>query len=132
LATIPVSKLQYGYLWWSIAYPYKDKTVRAFFAGGNGGRLVMGIPDLDLVVAIYAGNYSDPCSTRSKKNSYPSTFCPRSMLKNRFRLQDASECSRFSKLDSFGYPRPYDLWTKSLKSAYDRFLRSSNLRGWRE
>lgn len=53
-------KLQYGYLWWNIAYPYRGKTVRAFFAGGNGGQLVMGIPALDLVVAIYAGNYSDP------------------------------------------------------------------------
>jgi hypothetical protein len=72
--------------------------VRAFFAGGNGGQLVISIPDLDLVVAIYAGNYSDPCSTRSKKNSYPSTFCPRSMLKNRFdfRMRQSVVASRNS------------------------------------
>ena len=50
---------QYGYLWWVMEYPYKDRTVRAFFAGGNGGQVVMGIPELDLVIAFYGGNYSD-------------------------------------------------------------------------
>jgi hypothetical protein len=40
-------------------YPYRGRTVRAFFAGGNGGQVVMGIPELDLVVAFYGGNYGD-------------------------------------------------------------------------
>jgi CubicO group peptidase (beta-lactamase class C family) len=52
--------LHYGYLWWVADYPYKGRTVRAFFAGGNGGQIVMGIPELDLVIAFYGGNYSDP------------------------------------------------------------------------
>jgi CubicO group peptidase (beta-lactamase class C family) len=52
--------IQYGYLWWNIEYPYKDRTLRAFFAAGNGGQAVMVVPALDLVIAIYAGNYSDP------------------------------------------------------------------------
>jgi CubicO group peptidase (beta-lactamase class C family) len=52
--------LTYGYLWWGIEYPYRDRTVRAFFAGGNGGQIVMGVPELDLVIAFYGGNYSDP------------------------------------------------------------------------
>ena len=52
--------LSYGYLWWVTEYPYKDRTVRAFFAGGNGGQVVMGFPELDLLVAFYGGNYSDP------------------------------------------------------------------------
>ena len=52
--------LPYGYLWWVTEYPYKDRTVRAFFAGGNGGQVVMGFPELDLLVAFYGGNYSDP------------------------------------------------------------------------
>lgn len=69
-------KLQYGYLWWSIAYPYKDKTVRAFFAGGNGGQLVMGIPDLGLVVAIYAGNYSDPVLYKIQEELVPQYILP--------------------------------------------------------
>ncbi len=54
-----LSKIQYGYLWWSINYPYKDRTVRAFFAGGNGGQGIMVVPDLDLVIATYGGSYSD-------------------------------------------------------------------------
>jgi len=52
--------IQYGYLWWSIEVPYKDRTLRAFFAAGNGGQAVIVVPALDLVIAIYAGNYSDP------------------------------------------------------------------------
>lgn len=53
------SKLKYGYLWWVTDYPYKGRTVRAFFADGNGGQVVMGIPELNLVIAVYGGNYSD-------------------------------------------------------------------------
>jgi CubicO group peptidase (beta-lactamase class C family) len=54
--------LHYGYLWWVIEYPYHGRTVRAFFAGGNGGQVVMGVPDLDLVIAFYGGNYGDQTS----------------------------------------------------------------------
>lgn len=50
---------QYGYLWNSVEYPYKDRKVRAFFAGGNGGQIFMGIPELELVIAFTGGNYSD-------------------------------------------------------------------------
>ena len=50
---------RYGYLWWVVEYPYKERKVRAFFAGGNGGQIVMGVPELDLVIAFYGGNYSD-------------------------------------------------------------------------
>ena len=49
----------YGYQWWVEDYPYKGRILRAFFAGGNGGQIVMGIPELDLVIAFYGGNYSD-------------------------------------------------------------------------
>ena len=52
-------KRQYGYLWWINEYPYKGRTVRAYFAAGNGGQIVMGLPDLDLVMAFYGGNYND-------------------------------------------------------------------------
>ncbi|HEV2707856.1 MAG TPA: serine hydrolase [Pyrinomonadaceae bacterium] len=50
---------KYGYLWWVEDYPYKGRTVRAFFAAGNGGQIVLGIPELDLVIAFYGGNYAD-------------------------------------------------------------------------
>jgi CubicO group peptidase (beta-lactamase class C family) len=78
-ATAPLEHLrtlQYGYLWWSIAYPYKGKTLRAFFAGGNGGQLVMGIPDLDLLVAIYAGNYSDAVMYKIQQELVPQYILP--------------------------------------------------------
>lgn len=53
----------YGYLWWGIDYPYKDRTVHAFYAGGAGGQAVMVIPELDLVIATYAGNYGSRDAT---------------------------------------------------------------------
>jgi CubicO group peptidase (beta-lactamase class C family) len=49
----------YGYLWWMIDYPYQGRTVQAYFASGNGGNEVMVIPALDMVVAVYGGNYND-------------------------------------------------------------------------
>jgi CubicO group peptidase (beta-lactamase class C family) len=53
------SPARYGYLWWVLDYPYKGRTVHAFFASGNGGQEVIGIPQLDLVIATYGGNYND-------------------------------------------------------------------------
>ena len=52
-------------------YPYKGRTVRAFFAGGNGGQIVMGIPDLDLVIAFYGGSYSDRVALRPQQEYVP-------------------------------------------------------------
>jgi CubicO group peptidase (beta-lactamase class C family) len=49
--------IYYGYLWWGIDFPYKDRTVYAFFAGGAGGQGVIVVRELDLVVAVFAGNY---------------------------------------------------------------------------
>jgi CubicO group peptidase (beta-lactamase class C family) len=51
--------MRYGYLWWTVNYPYKNRTLQAYFASGNGGQEVMVIPELDMVVATYGGNYSD-------------------------------------------------------------------------
>jgi CubicO group peptidase (beta-lactamase class C family) len=62
-ATTPLYHLrgrEYGYLWWSLEYPYKDHTVRAYYAGGNGGQAVIVIPALDLVIATQGGNYASP------------------------------------------------------------------------
>ena len=42
-----LNRIQYGYLWRSINYPYKDRVVRAFFAAGNGGQAIMVVPELD-------------------------------------------------------------------------------------
>lgn len=62
--------LKYGYLWWVTDYPYKGRTVQAFFAGGNGGQVVLGIPELDLVIMLYGGNYADGRVSVETQQSY--------------------------------------------------------------
>ncbi|HEX3127607.1 MAG TPA: serine hydrolase [Thermoanaerobaculia bacterium] len=64
----------YGYLWWGIDYPYKNRTVHAFYATGAGGQTVTVVPDLDLVVATFAGNFS------SKGSAEASLLTPRYIL----------------------------------------------------
>ncbi len=49
----------YGLGWWGYELPYVNRTVRAFAALGNGGQNVFVVPDLDLVIAVYASNYGD-------------------------------------------------------------------------
>ena len=61
-STAPIREmrgLHYGYFWWGIDLPDKGKTLPAYYAAGNGGQVVMVLPALDLVVAIFGGNYSD-------------------------------------------------------------------------
>jgi CubicO group peptidase (beta-lactamase class C family) len=48
----------YGYLWWVEDNPYKDRIVRTFSARGAGGQTVTVVPELGLVVATFAGNFS--------------------------------------------------------------------------
>ena len=69
-------KRQYGYLWWINEYPYKGRTVRAYFAGGNGGQIVMAVPELGLVIAFYGGNYNDPSAFISQNVYVPQHILP--------------------------------------------------------
>jgi len=48
----------YGYLWWGADMPYGEGTVRTFSALGAGGQNLTVVPDLDLVIAVFGGNYS--------------------------------------------------------------------------
>jgi CubicO group peptidase (beta-lactamase class C family) len=69
---------QYAYLWNSVAYP-RDAgggSVRAFFAGGNGGQIFMAIPDLDLVIAFTGGNYADPATFMAQRVYVPRYLLP--------------------------------------------------------
>ena len=50
--------MRYGYLWWTIDYPYKGRTITAYFASGNGGNVVVVVPDADMVIACFGGNYN--------------------------------------------------------------------------
>jgi len=68
--------IQYGYLWWNFECAYQSRKVRAFFAGGNGGQLVLVIPELDLVVAAYGGNYADRVSLRTQQELVPNYILP--------------------------------------------------------
>lgn len=50
---------EYGYGWHIHDLKSGGKTYREFSAEGNGGQLVIVIPDLDLVVGITGGNYGE-------------------------------------------------------------------------
>lgn len=78
-ATSPLEnlrKIQYGYLWWNMEYTFNRGSIRAFFAGGNGRQIVMGIPELDLLVAFFAGNYSDPVLYKIQQEFVPQYILP--------------------------------------------------------
>lgn len=68
--------IQYGYLWWSMEMPYKSRTVRAYFASGNGGQTAMAIPELGLAVGIYAGNYADHVAVDIQQNYVANYLLP--------------------------------------------------------
>lgn len=67
-------KWRYGYLWWTAEYPYKGRTVKGYFASGNGGQTVLAIPELDMVIAFYAGNYADSISTKAIHEEFVPKF----------------------------------------------------------
>ena len=69
-------KLNYGYLWWVIEYPFKGRTIRAYFASGNGGQVAMAVPDLDLVLGFYGGNYSDVGGRTAREVYVPKYIIP--------------------------------------------------------
>jgi CubicO group peptidase (beta-lactamase class C family) len=49
----------YGYGWHLYHWEVGDRSYRAYAAGGNGGQMVMVIPDLDLVVGFTGGAYGE-------------------------------------------------------------------------
>ena len=71
-----LGSIQYGFLWWNMEYRYKGRRVRGFFAGGNGGQVVMVVPGLDLVIATYGGNYWTAPDCAYSRNSHPTRSCP--------------------------------------------------------
>ena len=67
---------QYGWLWNSHEYSHKGRTVRGFFAGGNGGQIFMGIPELDLVIVFTGGNYSQSATFTAQREYIPKFVLP--------------------------------------------------------
>ena len=72
----PKTGQTYGYLWNSIAYDYQGRKVHAYFAGGNGGQISMGIPELDLAIVFTGGNYADQVLFRSQRVYVPDYILP--------------------------------------------------------
>jgi CubicO group peptidase (beta-lactamase class C family) len=66
----------YGYYWWNVTYPYDGDSVTAFFAGGNGGQIVMVIPKLEMVLAFFGGNYSDMVYLTPQRKYVPNYIIP--------------------------------------------------------
>lgn len=67
---VRIGSQDYGYLWWQVDLPYQGRTVRGVYAGGNGGQVVMAIPELDLVVAFFGGNYGNNAATFASQRVY--------------------------------------------------------------
>ncbi|WP_375745554.1 beta-lactamase family protein [Corallococcus interemptor] len=56
-ATMPDGRT-YGYTWWRHELRVGGRVYSQYEASGNGGQLVMVVPELDLVVLFTAGNYN--------------------------------------------------------------------------
>ncbi|HEU4562645.1 MAG TPA: serine hydrolase [Longimicrobium sp.] len=54
---VHIGQREYGLLWWPQAYAYRGRTVRGYAALGNGGQIVLVIPELELVIATNGGSY---------------------------------------------------------------------------
>jgi hypothetical protein len=44
--------------------------VKTYLAGGNGAQVAMAVPELDLVIGYWGGNYSDSAGTYTPQNVY--------------------------------------------------------------
>lgn len=73
---VSIGRSKYGYLWWQWEYPYAGRTLRAYSASGNGGQYVMVVPELDLVVAAFGGNYNDAGGWTSATDLIPRLILP--------------------------------------------------------
>lgn len=58
-------ELKYGYLWWLRDLPYRGRTVRTFYAAGNGGQATIVVPELDLVITTLGASYSSGKATHA-------------------------------------------------------------------
>ena len=71
-----IGKRGYGLAWWYYDLPYRNRTVRAFAALGNGGQNVFVVPELDLVIAVYASNYGDRVLFMIQDDIVPNQILP--------------------------------------------------------
>jgi hypothetical protein len=62
--------MDYGYLWWTLNFPYQGGTVRAFYAFGAGMQYLFVVPDLQLVCLLTAGDEQGTPSWGSSVQSF--------------------------------------------------------------
>jgi CubicO group peptidase (beta-lactamase class C family) len=74
--TYDLNGIKYGYLWWGVDFPYKNRIVHAYFAGGNGGQGVLVVPELELVVATFGSNYSSRLGLEIQQGLTPRYILP--------------------------------------------------------
>jgi CubicO group peptidase (beta-lactamase class C family) len=66
----------YGLAWWTYDLPYGNRTLHAYAALGNGGQNLFVVPDLDLVVAVFASNYGDRVLFEIQNDLVPKQILP--------------------------------------------------------
>jgi CubicO group peptidase (beta-lactamase class C family) len=67
----------YGYGWWLREVKVGQRTYHTFRAAGNGGQLLIVIPDLDLVAMFMGGNYGQgPVWWRWNDELVPNVLIP--------------------------------------------------------
>ena len=70
------TKRMYGYLWWITDSPYQGRRIQGYAALGNGGQNVIVIPELDMVVAFYCGNYAEKAMNKPIRHIMPELIFP--------------------------------------------------------
>lgn len=56
--------------------PYRDRQVRVIYAAGNGGQIVMAVPELDLVIAFYSGDFGHAAALTAQRVYVPQYILP--------------------------------------------------------
>ena len=64
----------YGYGWYRATYESGGRAYATYQAAGNGGQLLIVMPDLDLVMMITAANYGDYRAWRVFRDEWPPEF----------------------------------------------------------
>ncbi|MEM1081895.1 MAG: serine hydrolase [Pseudomonadota bacterium] len=75
-ASVTIDDSPYGWQWWVAEYDWHGEPVTGFFAAGNGGQIFMGIPEADLVIATWGGNYSDSIGRQAQNVLIPDFILP--------------------------------------------------------